>query len=225
MHKHWKKPANRAVFARCVRALRCLSWWCANEQCIAPPTCLPRCDTITPACAPTLARACKLQGAAAFGVLVGGLADPLKLKPLDLLGIDTEFSLPLANPMLTPLALTEQLGAQDNSTGRLAAVDALSHPTLVATSDSRLLLFFAAHACGRDRWGIAAAESPDGSGLSWRGLGMVAEDAAVDLHAPSLFQHDGQVRRPRRSFLCRRPDSISASGPAHSWAALLQWLC
>jgi hypothetical protein len=131
--------------------------------------------------------------------LFGGDAGPLKLQPIDLLGVETEHALPLANPVLTPLELTEQLssggGTGDNSTGRLAAVDALSHPTLVATPDNRLLLFFAAHACGRDRWGIAAAESPDGSGLTWRGLGMVAEDEARDLHAPALFQHDGQVGR------------------------------
>ncbi|EFN51907.1 hypothetical protein CHLNCDRAFT_54762 [Chlorella variabilis] len=136
------------------------------------------------------------QGAASFGVLYGGEERPLKLRPLDLLHVESATALPLANPVLTALELTERLTSGGGSSGgtsmgRAAAVDAISHPTLATTPDGRLLMFFAAHACGRDRWGIAAAESPDGSGTTWRGLGMVLEDEGADMHAPSLFHHDG----------------------------------
>ncbi|KAL4857493.1 Glycosyltransferase family protein 64 protein C5 [Chlorella vulgaris] len=139
------------------------------------------------------------QSASSFGLLVGDEAGPLKLRHIDLLGIESASALPLANPVLTALQLTEDIdsGSRTSSnggstSGRMAAVDAISHPTLVSSpGDHRLLMFFAAHACGRDRWGIAAAESSDGSGGTWRGLGMVAESNTTDLHAPSLFQHNG----------------------------------
>lgn len=143
-----------------------------------------------------------LQSASSFGLLVGDEAGPLKLRHIDLLGIESASALPLANPFLTALQLTEDIdsGSRTSSnggstSGRMAAVDAISKPTLVSSpGDHRLLMFFAAHACGRDRWGIAAAESSDGSGVTWRGLGMVAESNTTDLHAPSLFQHNGTVR-------------------------------
>ena len=106
--------------------------------------------------------------------------------------------------------------------GRAAAVDAISHPTLATTPDGRLLMFFAAHACGRDRWGIAAAESPDGSGTTWRGLGMVLEDEGADMHAPSLFHHDGSVS-PGPALCCTpcAVPSCSCSSPATETACTL----
>lgn len=102
---------------------------------------------------------------------------------MDLLRVEAPGALPLANPVLTP----EQLHS----------ADAISEPTLLATSEEggdALHLFFAARACGSGRWGIAAARSDDG-GMTWQPLGWVLQDTDSDLRAPTLFQHGGQVSR------------------------------
>lgn len=120
------------------------------------------------------------QGADSFGIFYASDADPVQLRPIDLLRADAGSATPVANPVLTPA----QLG-----------VAAIAEPQLLPMdgADPRLFMFFAALPCGDDaRWGIAAVHSKDG-GLSWQAPTWVLREPGVDLRAPIVFGHNGHV--------------------------------
>lgn len=121
-----------------------------------------------------------LQDADSFGIFYASDADPVRLRPIDLLRADAGSATPVANPVLTPA----QLG-----------VAAIAEPQLLPMdgADPRLFMFFAALPCGDDaRWGIAAVHSKDG-GLSWQAPTWVLREPGVDLRAPIVFGHNGHV--------------------------------
>lgn len=120
------------------------------------------------------------QGADSFGIFYASDADPVQLRPIDLLRADAGSATPVANPVLTPA----QLG-----------VAAIAEPQLLAMEGAipRLFMFFAALPCGDGaQWGIAAAHSDDG-GLSWHAPAWVLREPGTDLRAPIVFGHNNHV--------------------------------
>lgn len=120
------------------------------------------------------------QGADSFGIFYASDADPVQLRPIDLLRADAGSATPVANPVLTPA----QLG-----------VAAIAEPQLLAMEAPvpRLFMFFAALPCGdAAEWGIAAVRSDDG-GLSWQAPAWVLREPGTHLRAPVMFGHNDHV--------------------------------
>lgn len=168
-------PLSRAA-SRPVDAAVCASHF---TNCSADRVLRQRAPSTLAHCPPAGPARCLPQGGASFGVLAGD-GSPLTLRPLDLLGKEASFALPLANPMLT--------------VAQLPGVAAVARPVLVPKRGDAhdLLLFFAAQACDDGRWGIAAARSHNG-GTAWRPLGWVLREEGEDLRGAAVFKHEGSV--------------------------------